>query len=209
MSGTEREERLAAELEVMRALAKQSSILQFESEGDPPTKYTITLRGRGIERASSYRTDVEYSDRHECEIRLDYGFPERPPDVRWLTPIFHPNISYSGSVKLKECGLEWQEDLTLDVVCERIWDLTRLAWLDLETATNFSAKKLFTEQHNVTLPVDPRPLRDQGGPAPSNVMHYQRGPAPPTARDDRVQYKDDDKPTPQIPRPPAGPNPPA
>ena len=34
MSSTDREKRLAAELEVMRELAKESSILQFESEGD-------------------------------------------------------------------------------------------------------------------------------------------------------------------------------
>ena len=161
MSGTEKEQRLAAELEVMRALAQQSSILQFESEGDPPDKYTITLRGRGIDRASSYRGGMKYVDRHECEIRLGFGFPQRPPEIRWLTPIFHPNISYSGYVKLEDCGLTWQEDLTLDVICERIWDLARLALVDLATATNLSAKKWFSEQREIALPVDARPLRDQ------------------------------------------------
>ena len=200
MSSTDKKQRLAAELEVMRALAGQSSILQFESEGDPPERYKITLRGRGINRASSYQAEVEYLDRHECEIRLGYGFPERPPEVRWLTPVFHPNISYSGSVKLEDCGLDWQEDLTLDVVCERIWDLARLAWIDLETARNISAKKFFSEQREITLPVDARPLRDQGGPSPSNVMHYQRGPGSPAVADDGILYIGEDTPTPELPR---------
>ena len=202
MPSADREKRLADELEVMRALAKQSSILEFESEGDPPDKYRITLHGRGINRGSSYHAEVEYIDQHECEIRLRFGFPERPPEVRWLTPIFHPNISYGGYVKLEDCGLTWEENLTLDVVCERIWDLARLAWVDPETAKNYSAKKWFSEQQEITLPVDVRPLRDRGGPSPSNVIHYQRGPALPTATDDGILYIGEDTPTPELPRRP-------
>jgi ubiquitin-protein ligase len=196
---TDREERLAAELEVMRALAKQSSILEFESAGDPPDRYKITLRGRGINRGSSFSTEVEYIDRHECEIRLGYGFPKRPPDVRWLTPISHPNITYSGYFQLADCGLTWQEDLTLDILCERLWDVARLAWLDLETAKNYTVKRWFSEQQDLTLPVDDRPLRDRGGPSPSNVIHYQHGPVPPTAADDGILYIDEDTPAPDLP----------
>jgi ubiquitin-protein ligase len=201
VSRPEREERLAAELGVMRALAGQSSILEFEVEGDPPDKYTITLRGRGLNRASSYGAETEFLDRHECEIRLRYGFPDRPPDVRWLTPVFHPNVSYGGYVKLEECGLEWEKDLTLDVVCERIWDVARLAWIDLETAKNSSAKKWFSEQQEITLPIDARPLRDRGGPSPSNVIHYQPGQASPAAAADGILYIGEDTPTPEPPRP--------
>jgi ubiquitin-protein ligase len=208
VSKTDREERLAAELEVMRALAKESSILEFESQGDPPDRYTITLRGRGIKRASAYRDETEYVDRHECEIRLGYGFPDRPPEVRWLTPIFHPNISYSGYVNLKDCGLSWEKDLTLDVICERIWDLARLAWIDLDAATNFSAKNWIDQQHKITLPVDTRPLRDQGGPSASNVIQYQRGPAgSPTLSDEGILYIDENTPTPELPQPRPRPRP--
>jgi ubiquitin-protein ligase len=200
VSSTDKKERLAAELEVMRALAGQSSILQFEPEGEPPDRYKITFRGRGINCTSSFHAEVEYLDRHECEIRLGYGFPERPPEVRWLTPVFHPNISYSGLVKLEDCGLDWNRDLTLDVVCERLWDLARLAWMDLETARNMSAKTFFSEQRKITLPVDMRPLRDQGGPSPSNVIHYQRGPGSPTVGDNGVLYIGEETPTPQLPQ---------
>jgi ubiquitin-protein ligase len=201
VSSTDRDQRLAAEHEVMRALAKQSSILDFEAEGDPPNRYVVTMRGKGINRASSYRAEVEYVNRHECEIRMGYGFPKQPPELRWMTPIFHPNISYSGYLKLKECGLRWEEDLSLDVVCERLWDLARLAWLDVDTAVNYSAKKWFAEQQEVRLPVDARPLRDRGGPSPSNVIHYQRGPASsPALAEDGILYIDENTPTPELPK---------
>lgn len=200
MSTTAKKQRLAAELEVMRALAGQSSILQFESEGDPPDRYKITFRGRGINCTASYRPEVEYLDRHECEIRLGYGFPERPPEVRWRTPIFHPNISYSGLIKVEDCGLDWNRDLTLDVVCERLWDIARLAWMDLETARNMSAKRFFSEQQEITLPVDARPLRDRGGPSPSNVIHYRRGPGSQAVAENGILYIGEDTPTPELPR---------
>jgi len=207
VSTTAKKQRLAAELEVMRALAGQSSILQFESEGDPPDRYKITFCGRGIKSTASYRADVEYVDRHECEIRLGYAFPERPPEVRWLTPVFHPNISYSGLVKLEDCGLDWNRDLTLDVVCERLWDIARLGWMDLETSRNMSAKRFFSEQQDIALPVDARPLRDRGGPSPSNVIHYQRGPGSPAVADNGILYIGEDTPTPELPqrRPSRGP----
>jgi ubiquitin-protein ligase len=34
--------------------------------------------------------------------RMPYGYPERPPDIRWLTPILHPNISFSGFLNLRK-----------------------------------------------------------------------------------------------------------
>ena len=160
------------------------------------------LRGRGIKRASAYRDEIQYVERHECEIRLGYSFPQRPPEVRWITPVFHPNISYSGYLDLKVCGLSWQEDLSLEVVCERVWDLARLAWFDLDTASNHSAKKWFAESCDLRLPVDARPLRDLGGPAASNVVHYQRGPASSTPKtDEGILYIGEDTPTPKLPQP--------
>jgi ubiquitin-protein ligase len=201
VSGSERDKRLAAELESLQALAKQSSIFEFEASGNPPERYTITFRGRGIKRTTSYDDQVDYIDRHQCEIRLGSGFPEQPPEVRWLTPILHPNISYSGYLNLKDCGVAWQKDLTLDVVCERLWDLARLAWVDLETATNFSAKNWFGKQRDIALPTDARPLRSGAGPSAANVIRYTRGPAPaPPTTADGVLYIGEDTPAPELPR---------
>jgi ubiquitin-protein ligase len=200
VSSTDRKQRLAAELEVMRDLVKQSSVLEFEAEGEAPDRYAITLRGRGIKRVSSHADTIEYGDLHKCEIRLGYDFPQRAPEVRWLTPIFHPNVSYSGSVNLKECGLAWESGLTLGVVCERIWDLARLAWMDLETATDASAKRWFGQHRELALPLDARPLRDRAGPAPANVVRYEHGLPPSTSAGDGILYIGEDTPVPELPR---------
>jgi len=184
----------------MRSLARQSSILEFETVGDPPTEYKVKLHGKGITRGSSFGGEVEYNDTHEVEIRLGYGYPERPPDIRFLTPIFHPNISSSGYVRLEECGLEWAKEMTLDVVCERLWDLVRAAYVDVGKDANYSAKRWFAEQKKVSLPVDNRPLRDRGAPTAANVVRYERGPAGGKSASDDILYIGDETPTPQIPK---------
>jgi ubiquitin-protein ligase len=213
-----RKERLKAELEAMRALARQSSVLEFEAEGDAPDKYKLTFRGRGIKCRPARGATVEYVDLHRCEVRLGIDFPRRPPEVRWLTPIFHPNISYSGYLNLKDCGLTWAEGLTLDVLCERFWDMARLAWFDLAAAMDSMAKIWFHTQRDVSIPVDARVLRDRAGPSPTNVIRYQHGPAgTQLSGDDGVLYIGGDAATPPpapsespspLPSPPPSPPPP-
>ena len=220
MASKGRDEKLKADLAAMQALAQQSSILEFSTDDDPPESYEITLKGRGITRTGSYKAEVEPIEEHKCEIRLSYRYPERAPEVRWLTPIFHPNVSYSGNIRLEDCGIRWEEGLTLDVVCEHLWDVARLAHFDLDKASNYQAKKWFEEQTEMTFPVDDRPLRDRGGPAASNVVRYERtaavAPVHPqragrvadesadqkTMADDDVLFIDDDTPTPELPKAP-------
>ena len=176
MSQQTRDERLEAEQESLRALKKLSSILDFETNGDPPDRYTITFRGRGVCRDSSSQSDVEFIDLHRCEIRLGYSYPQRGPDIRWLTNIFHPNISFSGFINLKEIGLPWEQALTLDVVCERLWDIVRMAHVNEDQASNYAAKTFFQKESTLKLPLDQRPLRDRSAPAGSNVISYERRP---------------------------------
>ena len=158
----ERVNRLTAELEAVRVVRKASSILEFKPTGEPPDRYTLLFRGRGI---SQVKGDVQFTQSHRIELRLPYSFPNKPPDIRWLTPIFHPNISFSGFICLKDMGLPWEPDLGLDVICERMWDMARFAHMDLETATNYSAKNWFEESCQLELPADRRPLRDRSVPS--------------------------------------------
>ena len=118
---------------------------------------------------------METVDVHRCDVRLPYSYPDSPPDVRWLTPVFHPNISFSGYVNLREIGLNWDRQLGLDVVCEHLWDVARAASANLEGATNYSARRWFREQgEKFGLPVDRRPLRDRTVPHAANVVRYRR-----------------------------------
>jgi len=200
----ERSERLAAELEAMRALNKASNILDFEFTGEPPDRYAITFRGKGVSRDTSAHADVEIVELHQIDVRLPYSYPRRPPDIRWITPIFHPNISFSGFINLKDVGLPWVQDLGLDVVCERLWDVARLHYMDLEKATNYAAKNWFEDESTLQTPVDPRPLRDKAAPQGGNVIQYQRRGGQrislPAARDPQdVLFIGEDTPTPPLP----------
>ena len=169
-----RDDRLQADLQALQDLKENSSLFDFESTGDPPDRYTIVFRGKGLARNSSSNSDVEVTELHRCDIRLPYSYPERAPDVRWLTPIFHPNISFSGFINMKEIGMPWDKGLTLDVVCERLWDVARLSYMNLDKATNYAAKSYFESDNAIKLPVDSRLLRGGATPAGSNVIHYER-----------------------------------
>jgi len=195
----ERVNRLATELEAVRALRKASTILEFEPKGDPPDHYTVIFRGRGISQA---RAEVTFTESHRVDLRLPYSFPNKPPDIRWVTPIFHPNISFSGFISLKDIGLPWEPDLGLDVVFERLWDIARLAYMDLEMATNDSAKNWF-QDNQLDLPIDKRPLRDRSAPSGTNVIRYERRgerrvPMP-GQESGEVLFIGEDTPTPDVP----------
>jgi ubiquitin-protein ligase/tellurite resistance protein len=159
MSGEDQADRLARDLRTMQALAEQSDIFEFKAEGDPPKTYDITLHGKGISRGSLFGEEIELADVHEFRIRLGRAYPREEPEIRWRTPVFHPNLPTLGNVRLAECGLEWTEETTLDEVCERMWDAIRGAFMKLENGSNYSAREWFEKRPDFALPVDARPLR--------------------------------------------------
>lgn len=204
MEPTERDARLVAEYEALRSLKSASSLFDFEAEGELPENYLLIFRGKGLARDVAANSNVEFVELHRVEIRLPFSYPESPPDIRWLTSIFHPNVSYSGFVNLREIGLPWEKDLGLDAVAERLWDVARMAYMAEEQASNYAAKKWFREQQEFALPVDARPLRDLSSGAVSNVVHYERREGrrvvpPSSAQRGDVLYIGDDTPTPELP----------
>jgi len=174
MSGIDRGQRLQDEHEALLRLKAASSLFDFETTGDPPDRYTLIFRGKGMKRGTSSKAEVEIVELHRCDVRLPYSYPQRPPDIRWLTPIFHPNVSFSGYVDVKDIGLPWDKNLALDVVCERLWDMVRLSYMDLDKASNYAAKNWFEEHDELARPVDLRPLRDKEASGGTNVVRYQR-----------------------------------
>ena len=186
MNAQQRAERLEQDLQCLQSLSAASGILDIQPQGDPPDRYTITLHGQGVGNVGMSK-DVEWIDQHRVELRLPFMYPQQPPDIRWETPLFHPNLSYSGLLRLEDVGLPWSEQVGLDVVCERLWDVARLAFVDLKHAVNSSAKRWIQDQEAtpsaagsphaapVAFPVDPRPLRKIELPGSrSNVVRYHR-----------------------------------
>ena len=174
MSDNSRDERLWGELESLRSLKRQSSIFDFQYEGEPPDNFTVTFAGKGISSVDSDSDEAVFSEKHEIQIQMAYLYPKREPDLKWVSPIYHPNVANSGVVDLEDSGLEWNEGLSIEIICERLWDVIRLAHLDTEKSSQLGAKDWFKNKLNLKLPIDARPLRDRSVATQSNVVQYTR-----------------------------------
>jgi hypothetical protein len=145
--------------------------LQVEAFGEPVDRYILMFRGKGVARDVSRSGEVIVVEFHQVEIRFPYTYPASPPDIRWLTPLLHPNISFSGFVNLNEIGLPWTPDVGIDVIAERLWDIARSAYVNLDRVTNYSAKNWYEDQQQIAFPVDNRPLRG-GLEGATNIIRY-------------------------------------
>jgi ubiquitin-protein ligase len=170
----ERAARIDRELKLLERLKKSSSIFDFQTIGDPIDEIVLIFNGQGLFLEDSVDDDVEYVEVHRIVVRLPTSFPKTEPDVRWQTKIFHPNISFSGLVDWEELGLKWQTEMTLDVLADRLWDVARIAFLNLNAASNYTAKKWYENECTIKLPVDPRPLHDLATSRPQNVVTFRR-----------------------------------
>ena len=61
------------------------------------------------------------------------------PEIRWLTPIYHPNISEIGMVCLGGYGTHWVPSLQLDELCGMLWDMARYHNYDIRSPYNREA----------------------------------------------------------------------
>ncbi|MCW5878345.1 MAG: hypothetical protein KIS80_05705 [Anaerolineales bacterium] len=102
--GTEspRLRRLKADHTRMQELAAQSDFIDFkahsERPGLPPEKYIVTYTCKGIVGVDRSGTP-KFGERHQVEIYLHNQYPQRWPGMKWLTPVWHPNINHlNGTV---------------------------------------------------------------------------------------------------------------
>jgi ubiquitin-protein ligase len=158
-----RDRRLQRDLRDMEELREESTILDFEVSGDPPDRYVITFDGPGL--APDGKGKVRVVGPHQVELKLGTEYPRTLPQMRWLTPITHPNIMGGGSPCLGTYTMTPNRRLT-DVV-ELLWDMQRLALFGPEVRSG-SWPEIIRE---VGAPLDPRVLRDRAaapppGPAP-------------------------------------------
>lgn len=173
-----RQRRLANDLEQLELLASQSTIFSFaphgpQPSGSPPEAYRVRFRGRGLQQVSGWgrRQTVQPIDQHEVLIQLVAEYPRSAPHMRWLTPIFHPNISAGGAVCLGGWGTHWAPSLQLDRLCEMLWDMLRMANYDTRSPFNPSAAQWLLLQRDFRLPLDHRELRDQPSDS-SGWIHF-------------------------------------
>jgi hypothetical protein len=141
-------------------LKAESSILEFQTAGDPPDHYLLTFRGRGLYRPDNSNR-IAVASEHKVTITLGASYPRLMPELAWRSPIFHPNISGSGVVCLGGYGTYWVPSLTLDELCEMLWDMIRYANFDVDSPYNRDAANWARLQTDFQFPIDPRPMRDR------------------------------------------------
>lgn len=97
MAHNARYARLAIEYTKLMNLAARSSFIDIHplelQPGWPPEKYVITYTCRGI--ASVDKNEApRISNFHQVSMYMGSEYPLKEPYLRWLTPIWHPNIAH-------------------------------------------------------------------------------------------------------------------
>ncbi len=149
--------RLRSDLAALERLRDESSVLRFHASGSPANQYVIEFRGKSLART---RGRVTVTEAHQVEIKLGASYPRTMPELRWLTPIYHPNISEIGMVCLGGYGTHWVPSLNLDELCGMLWDMARYQNYDIRSPYNRDAALWVANQSTFPFPIDPRPLRD-------------------------------------------------
>ena len=155
-----RERRLRADQEmVAMAFAQHPHIRIVEALGDPPERYRIEYRVRGLVMQNDTLAE---KDSHLVEIFLTLGYPRQAPQCRMLTPVFHPNIAPHAVC----IGDHWSAGESLRALVVRIGEMLTFQSYNIKSPLNGAAAR-WAEQNLHRLPLQSVDLMAavQGGPA--------------------------------------------
>jgi ubiquitin-protein ligase len=196
MHQSPRTRRLHNDLAALERLRADSSVFRFSTTGDPPQQYRIVFQGKGLYRD---RGNVRVLDQHRVEIKLGASYPRSMPEIRWLTPVYHPNISEIGMVCLGGYGTHWVPSIQLDELCVMLWDMLRYHNYDIRSPYNRESALWTAGQTSFRFPIDARPLRDlRAAQGRGNVVAGKAAPDSdaPRARVSDYRRSSSDNPTP-------------
>jgi hypothetical protein len=113
---TPRMRRLRADHELMLELAARSNLIYFKAisirPNLPPERYIVTFMCKSIASVDR-QGNPKFANHHQVEIYLHNQYPQRWPGMKWLTPIWHPNINHlNGSVCIDAAW--WAASRSLD-----------------------------------------------------------------------------------------------
>jgi ubiquitin-protein ligase len=108
--------RLQRDYELMQELASRTDMISFAAQSArpalPPERYLVTFECKSIANVDREGNPI-FATRHQVEIYLHNQYPQRWPGMRWLTPIWHPNINHlNGSVCIDAAW--WTASRSLD-----------------------------------------------------------------------------------------------
>lgn len=108
--------RLRGDYDLMQELASRTDMISFVAQSPrpnlPPERYIVTFKCKSISNVDR-QGNPAYSEHHQVEIYLHNQYPQRWPGMKWLTPIWHPNINHlNGSVCIDAAW--WTASRSLD-----------------------------------------------------------------------------------------------
>jgi ubiquitin-protein ligase len=108
--------RLRKDYELIQEIAARSDLIQVKATSEriglPPERYIITYKCKGIVGIDRFGKP-KIGEHHQVEIYLHSQYPQRWPGMKWLTPIWHPNINHAnGSVCIDAAW--WSASRSLD-----------------------------------------------------------------------------------------------
>jgi ubiquitin-protein ligase len=151
---------------------RQPRVQLVETEGDPPDRYKLEYRVRGLRQVDD---DLQEVDRHLVEILLPATYPRLPPQCRMLTPIFHPNIAPHAIC----IGDHWSAGEPLVSIVSRIGEMITYQSYNTKSPLNGEAARWVTDnQEGVPLDSVSFVVDDAGGQPPQPAASRPAVPPP-------------------------------
>jgi ubiquitin-protein ligase len=156
MSFDIRETRLRNDYKRVQDLVNRSEFIHVvATEGNPPEKYVIRFTCKGVEKVPPSGRPV-YRDSHDMSMYLHAEYPLKQPQLKWLTPMFHPNIHVTGAV----CIGAWWPAKWLDELLLSIGEMIQYKNYDPKDPMN-SRAATWALRNKHLFPVDSRELKGQ------------------------------------------------
>ena len=141
--------RLYNDLDQMNDLHQRNGLVYIVAvNGDPPERYVVGFRCKGIVRLENDRP--VFGDDHRAELALTVEYPMMRPQVRWKTPIFHPNF-IRGDV----CTGDWYPKMMLREFCIVLAEMVQYKIYNTTSPLDMDAA-MWAMRHRSDLPVDAR-----------------------------------------------------
>ncbi len=168
VSDSPRMRRLRADYELMQEMSARTDLISVVAQSPrpnlPPERYIVTFKCKSISNVDR-QGNPKFSEHHQVEIYLHNQYPQRWPGMKWLTPIWHPNINHlNGSVCIDAAW--WTASRSLDRLVIMLGEM--LQWknfhddptkppfpLDAEAAR---WSREYRKTHSDVFPVDLREL---------------------------------------------------
>lgn len=150
-----RQRRLQSDWKKLQILHDNSELINVDLENSNWDRFRVKFSCKGLvwlpgAAAPSITTN------HSCEIYLHLDYPRTPPQLTWLTDIFHPNIlppSQNGGV----CIGYWTPAESIDQLCIRIAEMVQMKNVNPYHPLNPTAAE-WVKINLDKLPVDERPI---------------------------------------------------